>query len=235
MVNLNLVDVSVALLELLDVTLLHELEEWTNHHLQKIVPHQFSLLGTLDTNSPDRIFVTRSINSNNTKEYCNNIIGKKGIVSCPNLKKWIKEYCHQHKEECSICCKLCDNFSNMREHMNNITHGCRCISGSLCSFISLYGLPESKLDSYKKIVKLIAPHVHQTLARLPAEAATQTSKQKTFTTRESEIVRWIRHGKTNWEIAGILGISDKTVKTHVQNLLSKFDVKSRSQLVGLSR
>lgn len=49
-----------------------------------------------------------------------------------------------------------------------------------------------------------------------------------LTPREREIVGWIAAGKTNGDIAIILGISRATVKTHVEHLLLKLDVTSRT-------
>ncbi|HEY1769160.1 MAG TPA: helix-turn-helix transcriptional regulator [Chthoniobacterales bacterium] len=49
-----------------------------------------------------------------------------------------------------------------------------------------------------------------------------------LTLRETEIVKWIAEGKTNFEIAIILGISRATVKTHVEHVLQKLDVTTRT-------
>jgi NarL family two-component system response regulator LiaR len=50
-----------------------------------------------------------------------------------------------------------------------------------------------------------------------------------LTPREVEILTLIAKGKTNKAIARDLGISIKTVKTHVSNILSKLHMKDRTQ------
>lgn len=50
--------------------------------------------------------------------------------------------------------------------------------------------------------------------------------------RENEILDWVRLGKTNSEIAEILGISTCTVKNHLQNIFKKLDVFNRLQAVA---
>lgn len=55
--------------------------------------------------------------------------------------------------------------------------------------------------------------------------------QETLTDREQEVVKWVIQGMTNKEIAARLGISDKTVKTHVSNIFSKLKISRRLQLV----
>ena len=48
-----------------------------------------------------------------------------------------------------------------------------------------------------------------------------------LTYRECEVLRWIIHGKTDPEIAGILGICTLTASKHVQHLLAKLCVENR--------
>ena len=54
--------------------------------------------------------------------------------------------------------------------------------------------------------------------------------QEALTDREQEIVRWVIQGMTNKEIAARLGISDKTVKSHLSNIFSKLKISRRLQL-----
>ena len=51
--------------------------------------------------------------------------------------------------------------------------------------------------------------------------------------REQEVVTWAVQGMTNKEIATQLGISEKTVKTHLQNVFRKLKVSRRGQLLRL--
>ncbi|MBY8912680.1 response regulator transcription factor [Bacillus sp. YC2] len=50
-----------------------------------------------------------------------------------------------------------------------------------------------------------------------------------LTRREKDVLKEIAGGKSNKEIASSLFISEKTVKTHVSNLLSKLDLSDRTQ------
>ncbi len=50
-----------------------------------------------------------------------------------------------------------------------------------------------------------------------------------LTPRELEVLRLIAQGKSNREIARALAISDKKVKTHVSNILSKLHLADRTQ------
>jgi DNA-binding CsgD family transcriptional regulator len=48
-----------------------------------------------------------------------------------------------------------------------------------------------------------------------------------LTPREKEVLNWIKAGKTNSEIAEILGVSGKAIEFHVSNVLDKFGVPNR--------
>jgi two-component system, NarL family, response regulator LiaR len=50
-----------------------------------------------------------------------------------------------------------------------------------------------------------------------------------LTGREMDVLRQIAAGKNNQEIAEGLVISEKTVKTHITNILSKLHLKDRTQ------
>ena len=62
----------------------------------------------------------------------------------------------------------------------------------------------------------------------------KTNKPDLFgalTQKETEIVHHIQAGKTNQEIANALFISVSTVKTHINNIYKKLQIKSRKDLL----
>lgn len=68
----------------------------------------------------------------------------------------------------------------------------------------------------------------QAAARLMREVRTPDSPEA-LTERETEVLRLLAQGRANKEIANILIIGEKTVKTHVSNILAKLHVQSRTQ------
>jgi DNA-binding NarL/FixJ family response regulator len=50
-----------------------------------------------------------------------------------------------------------------------------------------------------------------------------------LSTREMEVLAYVTHGKSNKEIANLLGISHQTVKNHVTAILRKLGVEDRTQ------
>jgi two-component system, NarL family, response regulator LiaR len=68
----------------------------------------------------------------------------------------------------------------------------------------------------------------QAATRLMREVRAPESPEK-LTDREIEVLRLIAHGYSNKEIAQELIIGEKTVKTHVSNILGKLSLLSRTQ------
>ena len=69
----------------------------------------------------------------------------------------------------------------------------------------------------------VAARLMAQLARPPEEAPER------LTRREHEVLRLIARGESNKRIARELGISEKTVKTHVGHVLAKLGVTDRTQ------
>lgn len=52
--------------------------------------------------------------------------------------------------------------------------------------------------------------------------------------RETMVLNWMKLGKTNWEISQIIGVSERTVRFHVESIFVKLDVGSRTQAVAFA-
>ncbi len=62
-----------------------------------------------------------------------------------------------------------------------------------------------------------------------AAPAAPASGSHDLTDREIETLTWVARGKSSSEIAEMLGISERTVNFHVENVMRKLDVVSRVQ------
>lgn len=56
----------------------------------------------------------------------------------------------------------------------------------------------------------------------------------TLTGREAQVLELMADGLTNKEIAAKLNVTPETIKSHVRNLLSKYDVATRTALVSVA-
>lgn len=75
-------------------------------------------------------------------------------------------------------------------------------------------------DIAQKLMEQVARQGKQHQHSLPEE----------LTSRELEVVQLVAQGRSNQEIAQALVISDKTVKTHISNILGKLQLEDRTQL-----
>src|SRR5919205_161606 len=95
-----------------------------------------------------------------------------------------------------------------------------------------YLLKDTQADELIRAIKAAADGQvqlsPQAAARLMREVRTPESPQQ-LTERESEVLKLLAAGKANKEIAQDLIIGEKTVKTHVSNILAKLNVQSRTQ------
>jgi len=64
----------------------------------------------------------------------------------------------------------------------------------------------------------------------PAAGGRRPSPPGDLTERELEVIRLVAQGRTNREIADEFVLSEKTVKTHVSHVLTKLELKDRTQL-----
>lgn len=120
----------------------------------------------------------------------------------------------------------------------------RHVHDSLRAGASGFLLKDMDLDGFLTALRvvaagdaLIAPGVTRRLiARYsgrpaPAPAPTGGWKLAGLTEREKEVLTLVGRGLSNHELAGDLGISPGTAKTHVGNLLIKLGVRDRVHLV----
>lgn len=49
-----------------------------------------------------------------------------------------------------------------------------------------------------------------------------------ITPREAEVLLWVAQGKSNADVAGILGMAEKTVKKHLGNIFEKLGIEGRN-------
>jgi DNA-binding NarL/FixJ family response regulator len=67
-------------------------------------------------------------------------------------------------------------------------------------------------------------------ANMPAEFSTELG----LTTREGEVLAWLAKGKTNRDIAQILGLSPRTVDKHLEQIYAKLGVENRTAAAAVA-
>jgi LuxR family quorum sensing-dependent transcriptional regulator len=109
----------------------------------------------------------------------------------------------------------------------------RTDNSDVCQAVMMtMSLPPTKFSyRYNYIIERILPH----LLMIRSNAANElTCNENILSTRELEVLRWVKEGKSSWEIGEILSISERTVKFHLSNIFRKLNVISRAQAVAKS-
>lgn len=93
--------------------------------------------------------------------------------------------------------------------------------------------PDELVTSIKKIMggenQLHPKATSHLLANLSNKSNLERNLIAELTKRELDVLKEIAKGKSNKEIAASLFITEKTVKTHVSNLLAKLELADRTQ------
>ncbi len=108
--------------------------------------------------------------------------------------------------------------------------------GYLLKDIQPNELVKAVRETFQGKTQLHPDIAHRLMTAVSGSAPPQDEKQalpfeelQILTEREREVLDWIAHGLSNREIAEKMVISEKTVKTHVSNLLDKLDLEDRTR------
>lgn len=113
-----------------------------------------------------------------------------------------------------------------------LAYGIRGIGdGNSSLYVFLSQDPAINVEHYA--IGMLMPYVDSALRRIKSiQPVGHSSNYSLLTARELQIMEWVNHGKTNYEIGIILSISPNTVKNHLKKVFSKLNVSSRAQAVS---
>jgi NarL family two-component system response regulator LiaR len=106
------------------------------------------------------------------------------------------------------------------------------IKGGAFGYILKDALPNELLDAIRAIYggqPSLHPVIAERLMREFAQPEKTTPREDPLTRREIEVLRLIAQGHSNHEIAEILVVSERTVTSHISNILEKLHLANRTQ------
>jgi transcriptional regulator EpsA len=124
-----------------------------------------------------------------------------------------------------------------RNELKNIAaHGVRSGGPGVVGFYGFSRIPGPLGPHVAYRAELVVPYLHATFVRVLAHETKMNGSspraQRQITPRETEILKWIKQGKSNVDIADILALSPWTVKNHVQTILKKLSAQTRGHAVA---
>jgi LuxR family quorum sensing-dependent transcriptional regulator len=82
----------------------------------------------------------------------------------------------------------------------------------------------------KQALHLVSMYAHARCTALMG-CETDGQRRRVLSERERDVLAWAAEGKSSWEIATILGVSERTVNWHVERSKKKLDAVTRTQAV----
>ena len=233
-----------ALLLNIDVSLrVHtrpQLFSWVQGALQSLIPHEVLICGLQEgRQSAMRVdsFSTAPVDCQKLNE-----LFQQDVSLVPHLTKmWEENRCQAVLNETERGPFASGAFARELARLgvsSVLAHGTHDASGNMNSFFVFAARPGTLGSKQTYLADLVVPYLHAAWVRSqvtwPLDRANAAKPAKTglLTPRETQILQWIYHGKSNIEIGMILDISPLTVKNHVQKTLRKLNVLNRTQAVG---
>ncbi|MCS6907158.1 MAG: response regulator transcription factor [Anaerolineales bacterium] len=92
--------------------------------------------------------------------------------------------------------------------------------------------PEELIQAIRDVANgqcFLHPTIAARLMREITQVSMPVEDSEPLTEREVEVLRWIARGLSNQEIAARLHVSERTITTHISNILDKLHLANRTQ------
>ena len=145
------------------------------------------------------------------------------------------------------CSRLCRAAPNMRVIVTGMTAPHQEIADFVSAGAAAFVMKDASADDYVRTIRqaargdaVLPPALaHSLFAQIAREQERLmpaiVAESASLTVREREIISLLGEGLSNRDIAERLHIAIHTVKSHVHNVLEKLSLRSRLEVVALSR
>ena len=116
--------------------------------------------------------------------------------------------------------------------VDGVTTGALDQNRGIATLFSFAGGIAGEGNRYSGVLEYMVHHLHHALVK--NALAPTLNRVSRLSPRELSVLNWMRMGKTNWETSRILGVTERTVRFHVESIFNKLDVTSRTQAVALA-
>lgn len=163
--------------------------------------------------------------------YKSNRFHEKDPIALENFSNFGLQYWADTYKRCTVD----KEFISVSEEFNLLNgYACGTINHSKTegSILSLAGnITKHPRNNY--ILTNLSSHLHVAFSNvLRGQSYPKTLLR--ISIREKEVLNWVKHGKSTWDISSILNISERTVKYHVDNIMRKLNAVSRPHAVAIA-
>lgn len=215
-----------------------EFMQMIDNEVSKLLPHGIFACGFGGV-SPKGSYVHKVLQKNSPNEYYCELLQPDGRIDSPLMTRWRttqQPVMFQAGRDDHLYPADWVRIFNKYDMQNTIAHGVLDMQGALTSYFIFTRNQGEVGDRHIYLLKLLVPHLHMALVRVLATLQDigdyAGAIHSLISQRQRQIIHWLHEGKTNWEIARILGMTEKNVKYHVEQILLKLDVRNRTQAVA---
>lgn len=208
-----------------------------NDDVQQVLKHDVMVCGVGGV-SPTGSYAHKVLHHNYPPQYFEELARPDGRVDSPLMQRWRVSQApvvfQNGRDNAEFPADWVTIF-NKYDLRNTIAHGVLDVQRTLASYFIFSRMPGEIGEREVFALQLITPHLHLALVRALTtvqEFSRMSGPSEALSERQKQILRWINEGKTNWEIAQILEMTEKNVKYHVEQIFGKLQVRNRTQAVA---
>lgn len=168
------------------------------------------------------------------------IRNRSGCIDTPILRRWLEtrkpQLFESHKPWPDTPAAWFASFQR-HELINVAAHAFVDAERCMGTYFSFHRIPSPLCKQHTIILDAITPILHAAFMRVidHIESADRVPLPQSvhLSQREAEVLHWIAQGKTNLDIASLLGLSENTIKHHVTSTLQKSGAPNRARLAAM--
>lgn len=221
---------------------------WLKDSISELMPHDMLLAvsGDFNNQNTDCKFHYDVVSNLNGIKTHGTMFSSAEMKDCMTYlhRLWLNNDCHwfalNHFEEKQFYSMFASVFPTQSHALSSLlVYGVSDFhSGNVCLYI--FSSQQNIFEAQNELISLLMPHVDHALRRVlhldylnPSFKSEVPESLSSLSSRELEVINWIKFGKTNQEIAQILNISQNTVKSHLKRIFQKLNIGRRAQAVAL--
>jgi DNA-binding CsgD family transcriptional regulator len=203
--------------------------------LKCLIPFDFAVCGLAKTDSKRRIKSHDMVNISYPDEWIDLYVAQNYYKIDPIVKENFNEFKLQYWADTYRKNRPPNDFLSGAMDFGlkkGYTDGIRNPHGTKGSIFSLSSKSLKRHDRTEAILNYLIPFLHEALIRILGQPEDKTIENKiSLTARQIEVLNWLKLGKSTWDISEIIGISERTVKFHIDTAMRNLDVVNRIQAV----
>lgn len=230
------IDMSELLASRDEVRTVDDFKHWIKTSVRPILPHK-SLICGLGHLHAGGVGLDCLITIDFPVGHIQTIRNRVGAIDTPILRRWLATQEPVYFDAEHPWPGIPETWLNsFRRHglRNVLAHAMydrdRCVG----TYHSVFQIPDRPDALYIDTLRRLVPILHELLCRVIGSHNTDhrfSARFSALTERERDVLRWLRFGKTNGEIAHLAAMSESTVKHHLTRIYEKLGVETRLQLV----